>query len=114
MFSYKKFAHLCTDRDIKPSVVAALIGKTSAAATGWKNGKQPRPATIVKIAEVLKCSVEDLLEDEESTSPSSDALSDAKAELIGIIPDLPDEVVSLLLAGAKEWLSKHTPPGVLE
>ena len=99
MFSYKKFALLCTDRGTYPSTVAVAIGLSNAAATGWKNGKQPREDKIEKIASVLNCTVEELLEDKETpAAPEGDGLTDFERAVIELYRNNPDARAQIDLA----------------
>jgi transcriptional regulator with XRE-family HTH domain len=49
-----------------PSVVAEELGMQRSVVTAWKNGRNPRTATLMKIAEYFGVSVEEL------TAESSD------------------------------------------
>ena len=45
------------------------MGIKKSSVTGWAHGRQPRRATLQKIADYFKCSVDDLLENNEIPAP---------------------------------------------
>lgn len=47
---YKRYLELCVGAGKTPSAVAAAIGLSNAAASGWKNGKLPSDVTVQKLA----------------------------------------------------------------
>ena len=57
---YRNFLALCARDGITPSAAANRIGLSRAAATGWKNGKDPSDVTITKLAEEFGVSFETL------------------------------------------------------
>jgi len=87
MTFYEKFLIQCTKKDVSPSAAAKAIGKSNAAATGWKNGKTPQDATLQKLADYFECSVKDLEADEEKESAGSGLVND-DAELTSYLEEL--------------------------
>ena len=96
MFSYKKFAMLCIDKKTSPTAVASAIGLSAAAASGWKNGKQPRETTIWAIAKALNCDVEDLTEKEDQPA-ETDELTEDEAAILAKFRSLTDAQKELFL-----------------
>ena len=49
-------------RNLKQSELALLIGVNRTAVTKWESGAaEPRTSRLLKIADVLRCSIDDLL-----------------------------------------------------
>lgn len=57
---YDKFVSLCAQKGDTPTQVAKNIGLSNAAATGWKNGKNPNDITLRRLADYFSVSVEEL------------------------------------------------------
>lgn len=65
---YDNFVRMCNKAGKSPSFVASQIGLTRASVSGWKHGKKPTDATVLKLADYFDVTVEMLLADEESTA----------------------------------------------
>lgn len=48
---YDRFVKLCNEKGVSPSAAAEQIGLTRSANTKWAEGKIPRKATLVKLAD---------------------------------------------------------------
>lgn len=79
---YENFVYQCAKKKISPSAAAKAIGLSNAAATGWKNGKVPFDATIIKLAEFFDCTTEDLLSEEKQKPVLPDGLNAETYELV--------------------------------
>lgn len=79
---YENFLEQCVKKKISPSAAAKAVGLSGAAATGWKNGKVPFDATIVKLADYFGCTPDDLLSEEKQKPVLPDGLPDDVAELV--------------------------------
>ena len=111
-FSYKKFAVLCTEQGTYPTTVASAIGLSNAAATGWKNGKQPRGKTIEALAEQLGCSIDKLLEDEKiPVTSDGGGISPTKQKAIQSVMNASDAEVSMLMDILDAWQKNKNPAG---
>lgn len=55
---WKKFYDLCCENGKSPNKIAKEIGISSGAITKWKNGTEPQPLTLKKIADYFGVSVE--------------------------------------------------------
>lgn len=58
---YKRYLELCVSAGKTPSAVAAAIGLSNAAATGWKNGKLPSDVTVQKLSRYFGVTAEQVL-----------------------------------------------------
>ena len=56
-----RFYEACNLRGLKPNNVTKALGLSSATATKWKNGSDPKADALVKIADYLDVSVDYLL-----------------------------------------------------
>lgn len=54
---YDQFIKLCALRGVSPSAAAEAAGATRKAATGWKNGAEPRRGVKAKLAEFFNVSI---------------------------------------------------------
>lgn len=63
---FARYAALCKARGETPNSVAKLIGASSGSVTAWKKGTDPRNATLLKIADYFKVSVDYLLGKEDN------------------------------------------------
>jgi transcriptional regulator with XRE-family HTH domain len=85
---YNKFIHLCAEAKKSPSSVASAIGLSSAAVTGWKNGKKPSNVTVIKVAKFFGVHVdyffenEEELEETEKPTGNADELSEEEIKFI--------------------------------
>lgn len=61
---YEKLLELCAYHNTTPSGVAAAVGLSNAAASGWKKGKQPNDTTQRKIARFFDIDVVELMGDQ--------------------------------------------------
>lgn len=118
---YDAFVKLCVAKGMSPSAVAAAVGMAGAHVTRWKRGSTPTDATISKIAAYFDVPVSYFKEEEKKKgSPFianskpvdfdiqiDDGLTDKQRDLINLVAELPDNVVSLFLSAAKDWLKNQ-------
>lgn len=69
---WTNLCRLCNERKTTPNAVCLAIGKSSATATKWKNGAVPRDTTLHLIADYFGITVEDLIRDDEQTTPAAE------------------------------------------
>lgn len=95
------FVSLCNSVGKSPSAVAEEMGFKRSVVTAWKNGRQPRQATLQKIADYFGVTVADLTAESEKAAIQKD---DGIEELIRLYLSAPawiqDQARSLLEAGA--------------
>lgn len=72
MTFYEKFLAQCVKKGVAASAAAKAVGLSNAAATGWKNGKEPQDVTIQKLADYFGCTVADLKADKEKEPAEND------------------------------------------
>lgn len=60
---WDNFVALCAERGVSPNAVTREIGLSSATATNWKNGANPRDTALRKIADYFGVTKEELLSD---------------------------------------------------
>lgn len=85
---YDNFIRLCNESHKSPSSVATEIGFSRASVSGWKNGKNPTDATILKIADYFNVSADCLISRDQKEKPAAksdepdikDILLDTKAK----------------------------------
>lgn len=98
---YERYIYLCARHHKSPSAVANEIGLSSAAATGWKRGKDPSEVTIIKLAQYFDVSVSYLKgEKEESENPAAQEGNGADPvtmELLSMVNNASDEERQVML-----------------
>ena len=101
---YFNFVNLCNSVNKSPSAVAEEMGFKRSVVTAWKNGRQPRQATLQKIADYFGVSVDDLIAESEKTATHTDDGKDLE-DLIRLYKAAPAwlqlQARSLLEAGAQ-------------
>lgn len=65
---WENFNRLCNEKGVTPNRAAKEIGIPSGSVTDWKNGRQPRSATVLRIADYFGVPSTALL-DEPSPAP---------------------------------------------
>ena len=74
---YKKLERIYLENDISVRQVATKIALSPQSALGWKNGSQPSPATIKKLAEYFNVNIEYFLDSVNTADHGSIAFSDS-------------------------------------
>lgn len=69
---WENYVELCRKIGKSPTAAAVDMGLSNAATPGWKRGVIPRRATLEKIADYFKVSVEDLLAAPKHDIPGDD------------------------------------------
>ena len=78
----KNFIDICAKKNVAPSVVCTAIGLTPSSYSKWTDESVPRKTTLIKIANYLGVTVEDLLREEgEEKKPAVDPLRQRVTEL---------------------------------
>lgn len=62
---FERYSELCFSVNSTPNSVAKELGISSGSVTAWKNGTEPRPKTLSKIADYFHVSTDYLLGKEE-------------------------------------------------
>ena len=66
------FERICAEKNVSPSFVCTKIGISTSNYSQWTEESVPRKTTLLKIADVLDVSVEELLAKEKSPSQSEE------------------------------------------
>lgn len=78
----QNFTNICAKKNVAPSVVCRSIGLTPSTYSQWRDDSVPRKTTLIKIANYLGVTVEDLLrEEDEEKKPAVDPLRQRVTEL---------------------------------
>lgn len=89
---YDRYIYLCARHHKSPSSVANEIGLSSAAATGWKRGKDPSEVTLIKLAQHFDVPVSYLKGEAEkpinAKKPTNQRIGELTEEELDIIEDL--------------------------
>lgn len=67
---WTNFTRLCYEIGESPNSVAEKIPVSSGTVTNWRNGKQPSPKLLLKVANFFDVPVELLLSDNENIKPT--------------------------------------------
>lgn len=89
---YEKYVSLCVKAKKSPSKVAEEIGLSRTSPNGWKKGKQPSDANLMRIADYFNVSL-DYFENEQKNKPAEENSGELNMEkFIKMFSDLlPDE-----------------------
>lgn len=98
---YNVFLSLCNDKGITPSRAALDCGISKVSVSNWKHKRNnPTDATLLKLANYFKVSVEYLKgeETDQKEKPAYEGgLTDKKKALIDFVKSVPDDKVDLIL-----------------
>ena len=100
---YENFLYLCAKFNKTPSGVAAAVGLSNAAASGWKNGKKPSQTTLAKLASYFGVTVEELLSEDENKPAPNDGneLTDTQREALDLIQEMSEDQLRVFIATLK-------------
>lgn len=101
---YDEYLRLCNSVRKTPSACAEEMGFPRSIVTRWKEGKMPRDATVRRVADYFGVEPDVLRGNKKE--PVEDKLSDAQKMLMGMIPNLSDDTVSMLLILAKQLTAR--------
>lgn len=75
---FNRFSDLCKEKGTTPNSVAKTLGISSGSITAWKNGTEPRNATLSNIADYFGVTTDYLLgkEAEKAPTPKGERLGD--------------------------------------
>ena len=71
---WENLLSLCAKNSTTPSAVCKKLGLSNATATHWRQGAQPNPSTLKKLADFFNVSVDYLLVKEKKPSAESEEL----------------------------------------
>ena len=96
----QNFEKICVEKGYSPTSVCVAIGISKSNYSNWTDGTTPRKTTLIKIAEYLGVSVEQLTKKEKTT------LSEEE-KLVSLIADLTDEETKELASFVDYLISKR-------
>jgi len=91
---FEKLKKLCNKKGISISELATNLGYTTAAASGWKRGAQPRPSVIKTIADYFDVDVGYFYDDAPAIAiqqPIDDEFNKLELAMYGDLKDLTDD-----------------------
>ncbi len=101
---YKNYVFYCAKAGKSLSAVAEEVGLSRTSPNGWKKGKLPRDSTLIKLADCLQITVEDLLsENENKPAPIESELTKAQREAVELIKTMSDEQLKIFIATLKAY-----------
>ena len=106
MAFYENYVKLCNSVGKSPSAVAVELKLGKPSVTRWKNGAEPRDATLQKIANYFGVTVEYLKGEETKKDPATNGeVSPEKRELLDLIDSLSDDQCGKLSNIIKEAIN---------
>jgi transcriptional regulator with XRE-family HTH domain len=106
MAFYENYVKLCNSVGKSPSAVAVELKLGKPSVTRWKNGAEPRDATLQKIADYFGVTVEYLKGEETKKDPATNGeVSPEKRELLDLIDSLSDDQCGKLSNIIKEAIN---------
>lgn len=106
MAFYENYVKLCNSVGKSPSAVAVELKLGKPSVTRWKNGAEPRDATLQKIADHFGVTVEYLKSEETKKDPATNGeVSPEKRELLDLIDSLSDDQCGKLSNIIKEAIN---------
>lgn len=106
MAFYENYVKLCNSVGKSPSAVAVELKLGKPSVTRWKNGAEPRDATLQKIADHFGVTVEYLKGEETKKDPAANGeVSPEKRELLDLIDSLSDDQCGKLSNIIKEAIN---------
>jgi transcriptional regulator with XRE-family HTH domain len=106
MAFYENYVKLCNSVGKSPSAVAVELKLGKPSVTRWKNGAEPRDATLQKIADYFGVTVEYLKGEETKKDPATNGeASPEKRELLDLIDSLSDDQCGKLSNIIKEAIN---------
>lgn len=73
---YHNYVNQCNNKGMSPSAAAEAMGFKRSMVTRWKDGSQPRQATLQRMADFFECSVTDLTEETKKDQPGEGLVND--------------------------------------
>lgn len=96
---WENYSELCKKKEVSPNKAAAEIGISSGSVTAWKNGRLPRSAALIKIAEYFDVTVEDLLSKKEKPADNvSEPIDQTDQTIMNLLKLFPQEERQAIIA----------------
>lgn len=104
MYFYENFVRLCAENKKSPSSVAEACGFHRSDVTGWKNGREPREASIQRIALYFGVDRDELSRDPEERKSRA---TEVDAELEMYLEELRRRPETRALLAASRGMTKE-------
>lgn len=78
---FDRYSELCSSVNGTPNSIAKELGVSSGSVTAWKNGTEPRPKTLSKIADYFGVSTDYLLGKEKAPTSNGERQPDILDEI---------------------------------
>lgn len=99
----KNFERICAERGVSPTKAVTAIGLSDSAYSGWTDVSVPRKTTLIKLAEYLDVTVDDLLTEKPSDGTVAIQATPQEQELLFAFRHLPPASQDALLALVKSY-----------
>lgn len=108
MYFYENFVRLCAENKKSPSSVAEAVGFHRSDVTGWKKGREPREASVQRLALYLGVNKEEFYRDPKEIikKPSTKTEPDS-SELDELLEDLRRRPETRALLAASRGMTKE-------
>ena len=83
------FRRICYKQGTSPTAICLKLGLSSSKVNLWNNGSLPKQPVLVKLAEVLECSVMDFFADDTDIQKMEFALDEDEKDIINLYRRLP-------------------------
>ena len=97
----RNFERVCVEKGYSPTAVCVAVGISKSNYSNWSDGTTPRKTTLLKIADYLGVSVEEL------TMETKTTLSEEEKQLVSLISQLTDDEVDELSRFVDYLISKR-------
>lgn len=100
----ENFVRICAEKGLSPTAVCTAIGLSNSTYSQWSKDSIPRKTTLLKLAEYLDVSVEELVanpnQNEKNLPSPAQSLNETEAELVkafrAAAPETQDAVLRVL------------------
>lgn len=99
----KNFERICAERGVSPTKAVKAVGLAESAYPGWTETSVPRNSTLLKLANYLNVTVDDLLRDDLPSEVAAEPSNSQEQSLLDAFRSLPPATQAALLALVQTW-----------
>lgn len=99
----KNFERICAERGVSPTKAVKAVGLAESAYPGWTETSVPRNSTLLKLANYLNVTVDDLLNDDHPREVMIESSDSKEQELLNAFRTLSPATQDALLALVRTW-----------